>query len=59
MFCNCVYLSSLDVSKLNTSKVTTMKSMFGGCECVVDMQGMFSQCQSLVSIVEINTVSGS
>ena len=53
-------LVSLDLSGLDTSSVTNMRSMFGSCRelktlnirsldtsCVTDMSGMFSDCRSL------------
>ena len=63
-FMNCTALSSVDVSKLNTSKVTTIKSMFGNCKAlesikglssfdtskVKDMYGVFFGCSNLASI---------
>ena len=59
----CQMLTSLDLSSWNTSKVTTMKDMFGAClrlkslevsnfdtQNVTDMEGMFRNCQSLISL---------
>ena len=63
MFYECNKLSSLDLSKFNTEKVTDMSSMFDGCqklssldlskfntEKVTDMRGMFYGCQKLSSL---------
>ena len=59
----CQMLTSLNLSSWNTSKVTTMKDMFGGClrikslevsnfdtQNVTDMEGMFRNCESLISL---------
>ena len=61
MFCG--EMPDLDVSKLNTSKVTTMKGMFCGCNKltsldvskfdtsnVTDMSNMFNECEKLTSL---------
>ena len=63
MFSCCHRLSSLDVSKFNTSNVTNMESMFYYCASlqnldvnhfdtsnVKDMSNMFSRCGSLTSL---------
>ncbi len=61
-------LASVDVSKLNTSKTTTMASMFKGCSTlttvgdlsnwntasVTDMSHMFEGCTGLASIGDIS-----
>lgn len=63
-FINCKKLARIDgLSNLNTSRVTTMESMFGGCESlteldlrsfntgkVVRMDDMFSGCTNLQAI---------
>ena len=63
MFSGCSSLASLDLSPLDTSKVTDMSGMFSGCSSlasldlssfdtskVTDMSGMFSGCSSLKSL---------
>ena len=63
LFCGCSNLADLDISKLDTSKVTDMGSMFSGCSSltqidvsgldtskVTDMSWMFSGCSSLTQI---------
>ena len=63
MFCECRYLSSLDVSGFNTEKVTDMSEMFYDCISlklldiakfntanVTNMQGMFYSCSALTTI---------
>ena len=63
MFHECKYLTSINLSYLNTSSVTTMVNMFGFCynltalnlsnfdtSNVTDMTNMFGYCQSLTSI---------
>ena len=63
MFKNCSSLTSIDVSKLNTDKVTTMKWMFYGCstlesldlssfntEKVTTMNRMFAFIENLTTI---------
>lgn len=62
MFDNCPNLKSLDLSMLNTSKVTTMRCMFMGNELtsvnlknfdtskVSTMYGMFWECKNLKSL---------
>ncbi len=63
MFCDCKSLSSLDLSGLDTSKVTYMGSMFSGCSklpsldlsgldtsAVTGMDSMFWGCSSLTSL---------
>ena len=62
-FCDCTNITSIDLSKLDTSKVTNMSSMFYGCygltsinlskldmSNVTDMSYMFGSCGSLTSI---------
>ena len=63
MFCNCLKLTSLDVTHFNTTKVTNMMNMF--CNClkltsldvthfntakVTNMYSMFYNCSSLTTI---------
>ena len=63
MFFECYFLTSLDLSGLNTSSVTNMSSMFLSCENltsldlshfdtskVTDMSGMFLSCENLTSL---------
>ena len=63
MFCECRYLSSLDVSGFNTEKVTDISEMFYDCISlklldiakfntanVTNMQGMFYSCSALTTI---------
>jgi len=63
MFSHCNRLSSIDLSQLDTSKVTKMRGMFYGCSelrsidvsqldtsKVTNMQSMFSYCRELRSI---------
>ena len=62
MFNGCSGLTSLDVSKFNTAKVTNMNGMFGGSGLisldlssfntanVTDMSNMFADCQGLTSL---------
>ena len=62
MFNSCSGLTSLDVSKFNTAKVTNMNGMFGGSGLisldlssfntakVTDMSNMFAGCQGLTSL---------
>ncbi|MGN0231818.1 MAG: BspA family leucine-rich repeat surface protein, partial [Muribaculaceae bacterium] len=63
MFYNCKYLTSLDLSTFDTSKVSYMVSMFEGCERlttlnisgfdtsnVTTMRSMFCYCYKLASI---------
>lgn len=63
MFCNCISLTSLDLSNFNTSKVTNMGNTFSICSSltnldlssfntknVVDMWHMFTNCPLLVSL---------
>ena len=63
MFYGCQKLSSLDLSKFNTEKVTDMRDMFWGCsaltsldlsnfntEKVESMMGMFFSCSALTSL---------
>ena len=63
MFYGCQKLSSLDLSKFNTEKVTDMRDMFAGCqklssldlskfntEKVTNMSGMFKDCLELSSL---------
>ena len=63
MFQGCISLSSLDLSKLDTSQVTGMGWMFTGCSAlssldvsgwdtsrVTDMDGMFYGCSALSSL---------
>ena len=64
LFSDCVELTSVNVSKLDTSKVTDMNSMFSGCSKltsigdlskwdtsnVTDMSYMFSECSVLTSV---------
>ena len=62
-FYDCKSLKSIDLSGLDTSKVTSMDSMFRGCSSlasldlssldtssVTDMTGMFVNCSSLASL---------
>ena len=62
MFYSCTGLKSIDLSKFDLSKVTTMRNMFESCELlesvtfpenlqnVEDMSSMFQGCSSLKSI---------
>ena len=63
MFCNCSALTSLDLSKFDTSNVTNMNNMFNYCESltsldlskfdtskVTDMNSMFCCCWYLTSL---------
>ncbi len=63
MFYNCFRLTSLDISKLDTSNVTDMSEMFGSCSSlmnldvskldtssVTNMDSMFCGCSSLTSL---------
>lgn len=63
MFENCEALTSLDVSKFNTSNVTTMRYVFNSCMAltsldlsgwntsnVTDMSGIFQRCMALKTI---------
>ena len=63
MFGGCSSLTSLDVSKFDTSQVTDMNYMFGGCSSltnldvskfdtsqVTNMEQMFFECSSLTSL---------
>jgi surface protein len=63
MFHNCYNLTSLDVSKFNTSNVTNMNNMFYSCVSltsldlskfntgkVTDMSHMFSSCTNIASL---------
>ena len=63
MFCNCLKLTSLDVTHFNTAKVTNMSYMFSSCSSltsldvthfntanVTDMRRMFYSCSSLTSL---------
>ena len=63
MFYECSQLASLDVSKFDTSKVTTMWGMFSGCSQltsldisrfntsnVTNMNSMFCGCSQLASL---------
>lgn len=63
MFANCSYISSMDLSGLDTSGVTNMKDMFLGCKDVssldvsrfdtsrvTDMSSMFKGCASIASL---------
>lgn len=63
MFQNCSSLTSLDLSKFDTSKVTNMESMFEGCSSltslnlnnfdtsnVTNMMSMFAFCSGLTSL---------
>ena len=63
MFSGLSSLTSLDVSKFNTDKVTTMQSMFDSCSSlttldissfntsnVINMKQMFESCTSLTSV---------
>ena len=63
MFWGCSALTSLDLSKFNTEKVTDMSNMFYGCqklssldlsnfntEKVENMMGMFFSCSALTSL---------
>ena len=63
VFYRCPELTSIDCSKLDTSKVTNMGGMFNGCSSltsldvssfntsnVTDMGGMFINCSSLTSL---------
>jgi surface protein len=63
MFSGCKALTSLDVSKFDTSNVTDMRSMFSGCKAltsldvskfdtsnVTDMKWMFNNCKALITI---------
>lgn len=63
MFCGCMYLQSLDVSRFDTDNVRDMREMFSGCSWVStldvsnfntgnveDMAGMFTLCSNLSSL---------
>ena len=63
MFSGCSALTSLDISKWNTSNVTNMRDMFSGCSAltsldiskwntsnVTDMGGMFEKIDSMQSL---------
>ena len=63
MFYNCRSLTSLDLSKWNTSKVTNMNNMFNGCSGLTSLDlskwdisegtiitNMFSGCNALRTI---------
>ena len=63
MFLNCVALTSIDVSNLDTSKVEDMSYMFSGCSVlasidvskfntisVTSMNSMFNNCTALTSL---------
>ena len=63
MFCNCLKLTSLDVTHFNTTKVTNMSYMFYNCSSltsldvthfntakVTDMSWMFAYCSALKTI---------
>lgn len=63
MFFDCVNLTNLDLSKLDTSNVTNMSSMFSNCSelisldlssfdtsNVTNMGSMFSNCSKLISL---------
>ena len=63
MFCNCTQLTSLDVSRFNTSNVTDMCGMFMGCSGVTNLdvsefntsnvtnlRYMFSGCSGLTKL---------
>ncbi|MBQ1629060.1 MAG: BspA family leucine-rich repeat surface protein, partial [Treponema sp.] len=63
MFGDCTDLTSLDVSKFDTSKVTDMYNMFGGCKALIsldvskfdtskvtNMALMFKACNNLTTI---------
>ena len=67
MFENCSNLTSLDVSKFDTSKVTDMRSMFENCSSLTSldlrnfdtskvegMQWMFFGCNKLTQITVSN-----
>ena len=66
MFDSCSSLKSLDISKFNTSNVTSMKGMFYGCSTltsldlssfntsnVTNMGYMFYNCSSLTTTINI------
>ncbi|MBF1366054.1 MAG: BspA family leucine-rich repeat surface protein, partial [Porphyromonadaceae bacterium] len=63
MFSGCASLTSLDLSRFDTSKVTRMDKMFRGCRSLTAldlssfdtsevsyMRGMFYSCESLTTI---------
>ena len=63
LFCGCVNLEAVDISKFNTSRVEDMSNMFSGCHLlkeidvshfdtrnVRDMSFMFYNCRSIVGI---------
>ena len=63
MFCNCVLLTSIDLSHFDTSKVTSMHKLFTSCHLltsldvssfntsyVTKMNGMFESCEKLRTI---------
>ncbi len=70
-FSDCIYLTSLNISKLNTSKLTNMSSMFSGLNTgaslysidlsglntstVTDMSSLFAGSTSLRSITGLST----
>ena len=63
MFFNCSGLTGIDLSHFNTSRVTTMRTMFGSCQAleslnlssfntsqVTNMEYMFSNCTNLRTV---------
>jgi surface protein len=74
MFRKCTELTSIDLSGLNTSKVTNMSSMFSGCtgltsitglsglntSSVTNMSWMFYDCKKIITTVTIkaSTLNG-
>ncbi len=68
MFCDCLCLEFLDISKWNTNKITNMNSVFYGCKSlnnivgisnlntsnVTDMSYMFYGCESLKGLSDLS-----
>ena len=63
MFCDCSFLTKIDLSNFNTQNVTNMSNMFSRCSSltiidlsnfntqkVTDMSNMFRECSSLTNI---------
>lgn len=70
MYYNCQYSMSLDVSKLDTSKVTDMSHMFNNCSKlqsldmsnfdtskVTSMQNMFANCKAMTEIIGFSAIN--
>jgi len=67
MFCDCNFLTNLNLSNFNTQNVTNMSNMFFGCKSllnlnllnfktqnVTDMRYMFCGCNSLINLNLLN-----